>query len=163
MKVYKRKDDISLLEEYFTELKENLLKEDLVDQLVNKINNPFIKGFIKLSKQKIPVDSLSTNLGLDKFKNIYIQKFTNIPFPIYVISVDSKHLSRPITSQQVKQSKSLQFKRVTSTSDNLISMTPKLSPIVRLDNYTKANLPKGSLIIIRDFAGDDYVNKKYHS
>ena len=160
--VYKPKEN-TLFEEVCISLKEELLQEDLVDKIVDKINNPFIKGYIKLTSKPVPSKSIARNFGLDKFKNIYIQKFINIPFPIYLISVDSRYPSRAIPTSQARNSKTTQFKRITTTSDSLLSIEPKLSTLRRLDPSSKTLIPKGALVIIRDLGGESYLNKKMYT
>ena len=153
----------TLHEEVFEEIREEILKEDLVDKLINKINNPFIKGYMKLTSKPIPAPSITRNLGLDKFKQVYFQKLIDVPFPIYIITVDSRYPSRSIPTSQAKNAKTTSFKRITTTSDSLISVSPKLSTLRKLDPASKTQIPKGALIIIRDLAGENYINKKYYS
>jgi hypothetical protein len=157
-----RKNEVPLIESVFVDLKEEILREDLVDKLINKINNPFIKGYLKLTSKPVPSKSIARNFGLDKFKHIYIQKFIDIPFPIYILTVDSRYPSRAIPTSQAKKAKTTSFKRVTTTSDSLVSVEPKLSTMRPLDPASKTLIPKGALVIIRDLGGESYLNKKLY-
>jgi hypothetical protein len=157
------KTEKTIFEEVYEEIIEDILKEDLVDKLINKINNPFIKGYLKLTSKPIPAQSITKNLGLDKFKNVYFQKLINVPFPIYIITVDSRFPSRAIPTNQAKNAKTTSFKRIITTSDSLISVAPKLSTLRKLDPVSKTQIPKGALIIIRDLAGENYINKKLYN
>jgi hypothetical protein len=160
-KLYEGKE-LSFLEDFILSISSKILKEDLVDTLVKKINNPYINSMYKLNTKAIPTKSLKQNLGLDKFKHIYIQRFQNIPFPIFLITVDSRYPSRTIPTSKAKKSLTTQFLRTTSTKDSIISMMPKLTPLKPLDHYSKTNLPAGALIIIRDLGGEDFIKKKMH-
>ena len=108
------------LADKYKELK-NILKdpnytvaEFAVDEIRDRIKNPVLKTLFNAIFPKINRKSFLYNLGLAKFKTVYIQKFVNIPFPIYLLTVNSRVPSFVYQLNIFNKTKSLQFRRIVS-------------------------------------------------
>jgi hypothetical protein len=136
--------------------------EFAIDRIRDRIKNPVLKVLFNSLFPKIDRKSFLYNLGLHKFKTVYIQKFINIPFPIYLLTVNSRLPSSAFIFSQYKTYKSVQFRRMISNNRKIVSNMPKLSIPKRLDIESQISIPNGSLIIIRDLGVERFVDQKMY-
>ena len=156
------------LADKYKELK-NILKdpnytvaEFAVDEIRDRIKNPVLKTLFNALFPKINRKSFLYNLGLGRFRTVYIQKFVNIPFPIYLLTVNSRIPSFVYQLNIFNKTKSLQFRRMVSNNRKILSNMPKLSVPKRLDKEKELSIPNGALIIIRDIGVERFVDQKMY-
>lgn len=134
--------------------------EFAIDKIRDQIKSPVLKVLFNSLFPKIDRKSFLYNLGLHKFKTVYIQKFINIPFPIYLLTVNSRLPSSAFIFSQYKTYRTVQFRRMLSNGRSIVSNMPKLSIPKRLDRESQFSIPNGALIIIRDLGVERFVDQK---
>jgi hypothetical protein len=134
--------------------------EFAVDKIRDRIKNPVLKVLFNSVFPVINRKSFLYNLGLSKFRTVYIQKFINIPFPIYLLTVNSRVPSAVFSVGDIKKYKATQFRRLVLNSKKIVSNMPKLSIPRKLDKDSEFSIPNGSLLIIRDLGVERYVDMK---
>jgi hypothetical protein len=134
--------------------------EFAVDQIRDRIKNPVLKILFNTVFPVINRKSFLYNLGLHKFRTVYIQKFINIPFPIYLLTVNSRVPSSVYLLNEIKNYRAVQFRRMVSNNSKIVSNIPKLSPPKKLDKDSELSIPSGALILIRDIGVERFVDTK---
>lgn len=134
--------------------------EFAIDKIRDRIKNPVLKRLFNVLFPVINRKSFLYNLGLHRFRTVYIQKFINIPFPIYLLTVNSRVPSSVYLLNEIKKYRAVQFRRMVSNNSKIISNTPKLSPPKKLDKDAEFSIPSGALILIRDIGVERYVDQR---
>ena len=134
--------------------------EFTIDKIRDRIKNPVLKRLFNVLFPVINRRSFLYNLGLHRFRTVYIQKFINIPFPIYLLTVNSRVPSSVFLLNEIKNYRAVQFRRMVSNNVKIISNTPKLSPPKKLDKDSEFSIPSGALILIRDIGVERFVDQR---
>jgi hypothetical protein len=104
--------------------------------------------------------TLQKDLGLSKLgNNVYIQKVIGIALPIYIVTFNSRYSTTLIGSTRVKNIKSTWLGKVKIKGVHLYLKHIKLTPPLQL-NSSMTYMVSGSLIIMRDIAGELFRNPK---
>lgn len=103
---------------------------------------------------------IKKSLGLSDFKKVYIQKIIGYTPRVFVITVDSRHDGKPLTTSYLNK---LQSITVSKIKNPLWGFTSELvlSPVIELDDFS-GNLNKNDLVIFRDIAGEYLMNDKLY-
>jgi len=102
---------------------------------------------------------LQHDLGLSKFKNVWIQKVLNVPMSIFIITFNSRYSNVDFGSARVRKVKSTQLKKVRQLGVHTIEDKLRMTPPLRLSSVS-IRPRNGSLLILRDIAGEYLRNKK---
>lgn len=97
-------------------------------------------------------EKLIIELGLEKFNNIYIEKSISFTPAIFIITVDSRHDGRPITTSMVRKVDTSVIYKVLSGFKTEIEKL-KFTPLIPLRDYD-GTLHTRSIILFRDLAGE---------
>lgn len=100
---------------------------------------------------------LQTSLNLDKFERVYIQKAIRGPGHVYVVSVNSRYPTKPITYWIMKSTLVSNLKLM--KSDEASAM--KLTPPVELKNF-RGHVSNNAIIMVRDLSGDMYIKDEFY-
>lgn len=100
-------------------------------------------------------EELKAELGITKFKQAFIQKVMNSPVQIYIVTVDSRYPTKYISTGRLKSS------RVANLLDSKDGEMKKLTPPIRLDNFT-GTVSKRSFILLRDLSGDNFIDNRLY-
>lgn len=100
-------------------------------------------------------EQLIIELGLSKFKNITIEKAIAYTPSIFIITVDSRHDGRPITTSMVRKIDTSVMYKVNGGSGIDLEKI-KFTPVIPLEDYDGTVHTRG-LILFRDLAGEFYA------
>lgn len=115
-----------------------------------------------VSPAKTAGEELKSQLGLDKFQNIYIQKVINSSLPVYIITVDSRRPTLHLTNSKLKSVQSTYLRRYLDRGGSVTLNDFKLSPSFDLESYTGI-IPSRSIIIFRDLGGEYRRNPMFYN
>lgn len=101
-------------------------------------------------------DKLILELGLENFKNVYIEKSIGFSPSIFIVTVDSRHDGRPITTSMVRKVDTSVIYKVLSGFKTEIEQL-KFTPLIPLSDYD-GTLHTRSVILFRDLSGE-YMQK----
>ena len=108
---------------------------------------------------------LKQDLGLSKFKYLLIQKIIELPMNVYIITVDSRFPGVYIPFSRIKKLKSVTLKRIKIiqklNQKAIVSRPIRISMSMPLSNFDRA-INSNDVILLRDLAGEYYMNKKFY-
>lgn len=102
---------------------------------------------------------LKRDLGLNKFKYIWIRKALNTSIPIFEVTMDSRFPELYLSLAKVKKLKSLQIRKNVVKADEVEFKQYKYTPPIPLDEFS-GSIPNNSIFIRHDIAGEHYDNPK---
>ncbi len=102
---------------------------------------------------------LQKDLGLSKFKYVYIQKIIDLSLDFYIITLDSKFPDHFIGYNKIKSVSSTIINKVNLKGNTYIKSEFKLTPPLLLSEFS-GNIRKNAIVIRRDLAGEYFNNKK---
>lgn len=100
--------------------------------------------------------NLKNSLGLSKFKKVYIQKIIGYTPRVFVVTVDSRHDGKPLTTSFLNKIQSLNVSRI-SNPIFLLTSNLKLTPVIEIELFS-GNVNKNDLVVFRDIAGEYLMN-----
>jgi len=105
-------------------------------------------------------EQMQADLGLSKFRdNVFIQKVLGYATPIYVVTFNSRYHRVGLSASKVKKLKSTWLGKVTRKAIHIYLGNAKLTPPLILAS-SLIHPTTGSLIVMRDIAGEYMRNKK---
>ena len=93
--------------------------------------------------------------GISKFKYAYIQEIINTPYPIYLITVNTRYPLNPFPLSKMKLSRFNQTKIAKMDGDQIKVKWAKKNLPILLSEWDKSFLA-GSLFILQDISGSMY-------
>jgi len=96
---------------------------------------------------------LIDDLGLSKFKHLFVQKVMGIAVPIYIITLNSKYPNIELSASRVKKLKFAWLGKAKKKGVHTYVAPIKLTPPLYLDS-AMIHMSSGSLVFIRDIAGE---------
>ena len=105
---------------------------------------------------------LQDDLGLERFKHIFLQKVIGIALPIYVITYNSKYPNVTLSASRVKKLKFTWIGRAKEKGIHTYVAPAKLTPPLYLES-AMVNMVTGSLVIFRDLSGEYLRNPRMFS
>lgn len=104
---------------------------------------------------------LQADLGLEKYgRNCWVQKVIGYALPIYIISFNSRYPTVNFGQARIKKIKTSWVGRVKRKGIHTYIKGVKLTPPLSLQ-LAMLKPVSGSIIIMRDFAGDILSNPKF--
>lgn len=101
---------------------------------------------------------LKKDLGLNKFKHVYIQRIIGISIPIYIISFNSRYPELYISISKLKNVKTTTISRLKKASNGFDFPLFKMTPPEELNNFND-NVSGNAIIITQDLCGEKFQDK----
>jgi hypothetical protein len=105
---------------------------------------------------------LQSDLGLERFQRVFIQKVLGIAVPIYVITYNSKYPNVVLSAARVKKLKFAWVGKAKRKGVHTYVKPIKLTPPLYLDS-AMIRMTSGSIVFLRDLAGDYLRNPRMFS
>lgn len=106
-------------------------------------------------------ERLKKDLGLGKFRFVYIQKILNTSVKIYKITVHSRYPQIPIPISKTLSQVSTNLYRVNKEGEKYKKQEFRHAYPVNIE-YFNGVIPSGSLIVVSDITGDTYSNTRMY-
>ena len=105
---------------------------------------------------------LKNSLGLENFKNAYVQRTISTATPIFVITVDSRFPSKFISTSRIRNLVTTMMGKITKKGSELNIKNLKLTPPIELGSFSGI-IPGNAIVLFRDIAGEYFFNKNLYS
>lgn len=104
---------------------------------------------------------LKQDLGLSKFKYAIIQKMIELPLDVLIITIDSRFPNVYIPTTRIHKLKFASLQRLKIVGKNIRSKVLRSTIPQKLEDYAR-NISSNTIILLRDLAGEYYLNKKMY-
>jgi len=103
--------------------------------------------------------TLINDLGLEKFRHVYIQKVMGLAQNIYIITYNSKYPTIDLSATRVKKLKFTWLGRAKRKGVHTYIAPAKLTPPIYLKS-SLITMTSGSLVVMRDISGEYLRNPR---
>jgi hypothetical protein len=107
-------------------------------------------------------NELKELLGVEKFHYVWIQKVINLSVPIFIITCSSRFSNFWYSRVRLRNMKSMFVKRLKVKGGGFFLDDFKTTIPILIEEYHNT-IPKNSLIVFRDLAGEYYRVKRMYS